>query len=174
VKPLVVGLAPTRDDGTAPFAGPGSGTRLARLLGRESWRDVPDVADVVNLSPVPVAGRLPAAEGRLLATRLDVHGRVVVACGRTVAAALGVVEAVSWGTAVVAGGALVLVIPHPSGRARPYNDPILARHVQLALVAARLMALVGPPYGEWTEADARAVTGFPAAMRDSYRHLLSV
>lgn len=52
----------------------------------------------------------------------SLRGRLVLACGRRPVAAFGVKES-RWGDATTVGGVRVVLLPHPSGLNRFWNDP---------------------------------------------------
>jgi len=159
---LVVGRAPAAEWQAAPFVGTRSGARLAAALDTDPAL-LTQVVDTVNLSPsyLPDWQAVPDSRWRELGLDLlpTVGGRVVVACGRTVARALGVDPGRPWGSAQVAWGttppALVVLIPHPGA-----VDPNVAP-TRRALALARTLAQTGPRSSKWDEADADS---FNAAM----------
>jgi uracil-DNA glycosylase len=138
VRPLLVGEAPNGRE--TPFSGP-SGARLARLLRVDP---LPALFDVANLLTDD-----EAAEGagvallRARAGALDTRRRVVLVAGRTAADGFGLGDApfLTWR---VVRKAAVMVVPHPSGRCRWWNDPDAERSAERALgpVGARLLATV--------------------------------
>jgi hypothetical protein len=134
VKPLLVGLAPRIEGEPGAFAVSGSSSRrLAGLLGVDA-EHLLDVVDAVNLSPEPL-GSAPMSLWRELASALDLADRVVVACGRTVTAAIGGPSA--WGAWVLSPPAvLTSAIPHPSGLCRAWNDPKMVKLGSQTLRAA--------------------------------------
>ena len=119
--PLVVGISPNGRD--APLDGP-SGRRVASLLGLRDGAELRARLEVANLlrdGEVPSAALL-----RARAEALPTERRVVVLLGRAVARAFGVGDERSdllrW-THVRPRGPAILVVPHPSGRCRWWNDP---------------------------------------------------
>lgn len=162
-RPLVVGLAPAseRHVDLPAFWDTRSGKRLVDLL------DVPiDRVDTVNLCGryLPDWQKVPVDDwvkwGAGLLPGLD--DRVVICCGRTVARALGVPKRVGWGEAALldTGGApaLGVVIPHPSGLSRSWNDQATTAVCRRALALARYLAAVGSPRGAWDDDDVQAFT----------------
>lgn len=128
MRPLLVGEASNLASGEA-FAGR-SGLRLAGLL-RMSLGDFRDRFECVNLArrwpgrePGKAKGHVfAAAPAAHAARRLRVGGRVVVLAGRRVAAAFGVGGAAFFEAVDLnRGEEACVVIPHPSGIVRFWND----------------------------------------------------
>ena len=127
MKPLVVGQAPSRaTDGRPPFSGR-TGANLASLLG-VPHRELLRLVDVVNLLPrwpgkAGRGDRFPIAEARAAAAMLLAvapHDRIV-AVGANVARALDIDGE---GLRTVSNGRRAfLVVPHPSGLNRWFNEP---------------------------------------------------
>ncbi len=128
MKPLLIGEACNLPCGTA-FSGR-SGLTLATLAGLtlDEFLDAFDRVNLLKRWP----GRSGGAKGHLFpmkaataaARRLDVEGRHVVLAGRRVASAFGLrrfdfLESV----ALDKGEASCVVVPHPSGIVRLYNEP---------------------------------------------------
>jgi hypothetical protein len=82
-----------------------------------------------------------AAAAQVEAEFAEARGRTLVLCGAKVAAAHGLVDfrrVLLVSDALTPAGTPALVVPHPSGRSREWNDPDVA-----ARVRAQVMALVG-------------------------------
>ena len=168
-RPLVVGIAPAREDQPGPFVDTRSGDRLARLMGLDGSRELWRAVDATNLSPTPMDNwqRITRSVWRRLAEHVQTQmsDRVVVACGSTVARALagdGEIPLIA-GTASVIDvdegkPALLVLIPHPSGLTRAWNDSAVTERCRMALQLARTFARCGSPRGCWTTADAAAFT----------------
>jgi hypothetical protein len=122
VKPVLVGESSV--DGEA-FAGGYSACRLARLVG-VPVAELPGVFSMVNLlGPEDDGAAWPASRARAAAgiLRAALGGRrLLVLCGRRVASAFGVGELPFFERAR-SGSFDVVVVPHPSGRSRWWNDP---------------------------------------------------
>jgi hypothetical protein len=129
-RPLVIGEAPNRTGlATSPVDGR-AGARLANLGGVtvEEFRRLFVRANV--LASWPGAGarkgsRFPVAKARHGAARLSrrfVGGRLVILLGHRVAAAFGVTDAYLEPLRIVGRACVVVVVPHPSGVNRWYND----------------------------------------------------
>ena len=129
MKPLVVGLAPSRllDVDEPPLVNSPSGARLAALCHLGSARELLDIMDLVNLFDEPVPQTLDGelqAEARLSAAAIEVsvaQGRNVVCLGFEVARAFRIHKApmYKWQR----GAFNIARAPHPSGRAYYWNDP---------------------------------------------------
>jgi uracil-DNA glycosylase len=139
-RPLLVGEAPSRDGRgrTRAFDGR-SGARLSEILGTEFVRDF----DAVNLlDRWPGSGgkgsTFPVGEARAAASMLlrASDARVLVLCGRRVAAAFGLrdMEYLSWR---MLGPKLVGLVPHPSGVNRWYNEQANQEAARAFLLRAR-------------------------------------
>lgn len=135
--PLIVGQAPSRGKlGPALGVRSRSGRRLAELLGVE---DASRAFETVNAASrwtgkqgkgdrfAPSEEDLIAVRGRML------PGRKVLVLGRAAAKALGVGRA-RYLDITRAFQAEVMVVPHPSGVNRWWNDP---RNVERAKAAVR-------------------------------------
>lgn len=167
--PLVIGLGPASPShvNQPAFYDTRSGARLAGLCDVDA-ASLLDAVDTLNLSgdyvedwplvPPPVWRSL-AVERVLPAAA----GRVVIACGRTVAGALGISgDLAEWGAAAVVGEGpaafLALVIPHPAGLSDDRSTSVVRDRCRLALRIARTLARCGPVDGTaWSEADAAAL-----------------
>lgn len=171
-KPIVVGLAPAHQDQPAPFTGTRSGDNLARLLDVDPSSLLAHV-DTANLSarPLPRWQNVKASEWTRMADDLrpSLAGRVVVCAGKTVAEAFGVCTefgpCVQFGSAGLIDGtppSLAVVIPHPSGLSRSWNDDGTKERCTRALRLAVTFAKVDPPRGAWTQYDAEAFTAAAA------------
>lgn len=133
-RPLLVGednpLGGSARNGLLPFPRGRAGDRLRRILGL-SDREYLRGFERVNLCP---AGPWSAKVARDAADRLhgDHHltGQPLVLLGAKVAAAFGF--AYLQFVEVEPG---VLVLPHPSGRCRAWNDPAATHKARRALLA---------------------------------------
>lgn len=145
VVAMIVGEAPgPRQEEHAVFTGP-SGARLTRLLGRP-WTDVMLGVNLLGArqrlsrggSEFSVREAAAAARMMMLCSPWFSHrsdGKVIVLAGKRVASAFGIdprqvsyfaTHQVCWRSS--SGGLIhdfrqVIVIPHPSGRCRWWNDP---------------------------------------------------
>lgn len=142
MRVLVVGQAPSRDGSGRRRAFDGaSGRRLETIIG---WplRDL-DGWVFTNLLPsfpgregrgdaFPIREARRAAEGKRL-RRLMRDVDAVVLCGRGVARAFGVHEPFFCWTNYGAVTPPMIVIPHPSGINRAWNDPEATRQARLIL-----------------------------------------
>lgn len=165
-RPLVVGLAPASPEHVTlqAFDRTRSGARLAALMDLAPEQLV-ETVDTVNLSGDYLENwqLVRVRQWREMAEeRIDPAGRVVVCCGPTVAEALGADRSwAGWGGATVVGdgeGAfLAVVIPHPSGLSRAWNEHGVSDRCRYALRIARTLARCGPADGvAWTDRDAAA------------------
>jgi hypothetical protein len=117
-KPLLLGLR-RRDntDGLALEPASGSGLRLLKLSGMP-LEEYQRRFDRANASDLP-----------------DLTGRRVVVLGRGAWQRLGL-PAVGWFcTRHAACGATLTLVPHPSGRCRLYNDPLVRERVRALLAS---------------------------------------
>lgn len=142
MKMLIVGEAPGASSPEwSVLQGP-SGARLARLFGRD-WREVADAINLLDWHQRADANgenKFPASEARAAARMLlRVHPGLngaglacplVLLLGRRVAHAFGVTGVAYFeATTVWSRTALepvqrpAVVVPHPSGRSRWWNDP---------------------------------------------------
>lgn len=161
-RPLIVGRAPAtpHHEGRPAFYEAEAGDRLAALLDVAPARLL-EVVDTVNLSPTYLAdwSAMPGWEWSALATERVIPvmpGRVVVACGETIAGLLGA-SRYTIGAATIAHRALLVSIPHPrntEGDHRHWRDHIL--RTTIALDLARNLARTGPAAGAWSQRDADA------------------
>jgi uracil-DNA glycosylase len=128
VRPLLVGEAPgLRTSGPAFGGGGASGRRLARLAGLARLAEVFDCVNLLDAWPGPAgkASAFPLGRAREAATALLEErgpGQVVVCVGSRVWAAFGLRPAESL-TAVAREGTCFVLIPHPSGVNRWWNEP---------------------------------------------------
>lgn len=142
---LIVGEAPTADTVGRPAFSNRSGDRLASLLGLAGAGELTREHDTVNLRSRADGAwdRRAAADAAQAILAVAPHDRVVL-CGRRVADAFGVpFDPVA--TCRLPGHRVGLVIPHPSGRCRHWNDPATAQIASDALrrlAAADLLAAV--------------------------------
>lgn len=125
---VIVGQAPGPNSGRRPFDGL-SGDRLARYMGLEDRRELRervDLRNVLKTYPGPAGDKgdaFPARVAEEAARRLSarLRGRSVLLAGRNVARAFGVrSEYLAWATHE--RGFDVVVIPHPSGVNKWWND----------------------------------------------------
>jgi hypothetical protein len=145
-RPLLVGEASNLPSGEA-FAGR-SGRRLADLLGM-TIAEFLVAFERVNLIPFwpgrsgGLKGHLfPTDVARLRATSLDVRGRRVVLAGLRVASAFGLKEvAFLRPVRLDEGEASCVVVPHPSGMVRFYNEKANRRAV--GRILRRVLKLCG-------------------------------
>lgn len=165
-KPLVVGLAPAtaNHEGWPAFVETEAGDRLAGLLDVAAGRLL-EYVDTVNLSPEFIGDWQhvkPAIWSELADDRVRplVAGRLVVACGRVVAEALGVYR-YGPGTASIlehaeaeCGAAMVVTIPHP--RSATWADGAVIAATEAALQLAVNLARTGPARTRWQQRDADA------------------
>lgn len=127
-KALLVGRAPARRmAGRGAFRGR-SGERLAALAGTDldGLLRAVDAANLLGEWPGKQGkgDAFPMAAARAAAGVLDVSGRpLVVAVGKRVAAAMGLRRPEYFAPAAWRGVPLV-VVPHPSGVNRWWNDPV--------------------------------------------------
>jgi uracil-DNA glycosylase len=128
VKLVIVGQAPGPNTGNRAFDGR-SGDRLARYMGledRETLRAHVELLNVLRRYPGPQGDKgdaFPAGRARRAARRLTgrLRGRTVLLAGKRVAGAFGVrTEYLEWDEHEA--GFNVVVIPHPSGVNRWWND----------------------------------------------------
>lgn len=165
-RPLVVGLAPASPEHVTlqAFDRTRSGARLAALIGVPP-EELVETVDTVNLSGDYLDDwqKVPKREWRNLAeSRISARGRVVVCCGATVAEALGADASwAGWGGATAVGAGeeafLAVVIPHPSGLSRAWNEQGVTERCRYAFRIARTLARCGPADGvAWAERDAAA------------------
>lgn len=139
---LLVGEAPARQRNRRALDG-GSGDRLARMAGMEDRAELLRTFDAVNL-----LGRWPGAKGkgtswdaaraRRAAVRAPLRG-VCVLLGARVAAAYGLADLGVFQWAKLPR-ALAVVVPHPSGINRAYNDEATRAAAGRALHEARALA----------------------------------
>lgn len=129
MKIVIVGQAPGPRSGDRAFDGR-SGDRLARYMGLSDRRDLLEHFELLNLLrryPGPAGDKgdaFPAGRARRAARRLSgrLRARTVLLAGKRVGAAFGVgAEYLEWGTHEQ--GFAFVVIPHPSGVNRWWNDP---------------------------------------------------
>lgn len=137
MRALIVGQAPSRaTDGQPPFSGR-SGERLARLLG-VTPAELGDVAELVNLVERWPGKRgrgdaFPIVEARDMATALtkfSQHERFVL-CGGQVARSFGL-DLIPL-VAARHANRTVMLVPHPSGLNRWWNDEEHERATSAAL-----------------------------------------
>lgn len=125
MKPLLIGLAPSHENG---LGGPLSG-RIGQRLADVMGIDVDTYLlyfDRINLFPTPLRAFTDAeAWVRADVLKMQIMDRdVVVIFGRDVASAFQIeTEWFEW-TAFAEYGPRVAVSPHPSGRCRWWNDPM--------------------------------------------------
>lgn len=137
MKLLVVGQAPSaRTIGRPPLSGP-SGVKLARLVGASA---LSDIAEPANLLPSFPGKRgkgdaFPMGPAREAAQREAIGGRVVVLLGRKVAEAFGLkgLPYLQW---CRHRGGRVVVVPHPSGVNRWWNEAANVAAAREVLVTA--------------------------------------
>lgn len=166
-KPLLVGLAPYKDDPTRPaFIGTMGGHRLEQYLRLEQGHLL-DAVDTVNLSPDPVDdwSRVSVVTWQALADQYvvpHVWGRVVLLAGDTVTDAVARTPIPEDRAAVMhlpdpAQSWLAIRIPHP----RSMSTEITASaETQATLEVAVQMARTGPADRRgWTDRDADAING---------------
>ena len=140
MKLVIMGQAPGKNHGFgAPFAGP-TGRRLARFCGLETveqlreravlmnlWGRYPGKAKSVQGDAFPESERAKRAAARRRAALAASGCEVLVCCGRRVASCFGVGDApfLEWREVPLARGknARVVVVPHPSGVSRWWQDP---------------------------------------------------
>lgn len=144
VRGIIIGEAPgPRQPEWSVFSGP-SGDRLTRLIGRE-WREVLLGANLLDYYPgsAPGGSAFPAREARAAARMMMrtcpwvEEGRLVLLAGKRVAGAFGIPASLcayfaehdlgTWSEHGVYRRIGVVVIPHPSGRSRWWNDPANSR-----------------------------------------------
>jgi uracil-DNA glycosylase len=126
-KPVIIGEAPGRDSlrDTPSFALMGStGRNLCAIAGWD-WDEYLRRTERVNLFVDPIVGKWSPETARRAAHDLLplFRGRRVIVLGRKVAAAFGLDSAGNYSWMDFAGGRVMLV-PHPSGRNRMWNDPL--------------------------------------------------
>lgn len=155
MKLLFVGQAPSRSAGRKrAFDGPGSGRRLASLLGL-TLPEFLEEADTANLLPRwpgkhggkyafrEKGDRFPVGQARRRARRMMASGELsrwplVVLCGRRVARAFGVAAPLLSFERLE--GAWFMAFPHPSGCNLWWNDPRNAERAGFELRMAFGMA----------------------------------
>jgi uracil-DNA glycosylase len=139
---MLLGEAPSRgSDPTRPFSGR-SGDRLRALVGGELEERF-EVANVLgewpgsagkgSRWPRPLIARARMVE---VTIELGLAGRMVVACGRRVAAAGGVPACASVLEWIDGPLFRVAVLPHPSGVNRWWNEPGNVESARAFLAAA--------------------------------------
>jgi len=113
-----------------------SGRTIARLAGLD-WMVYLRRSERVNLlEECPVRWDWDAQlKARLTAMMTRVDGRRVVLCGRNVAAAFGHADAEKF-VWFVDRGAMMAVIPHPSGRNHQWNDSAMVARASAFLTDA--------------------------------------
>ena len=134
-----MGQAPGKNHGFgAPFEGP-TGRRLARFCGLETVEQLRERAVLMNLwgrypgrgkwvqgDAFPASDRARRAAARRRSALAASGCEVLVCCGRLVASCFGVGDApfLEWREVPLARGknARVVVVPHPSGVSRWWND----------------------------------------------------
>ena len=141
MKITFVGYAPSKSgDPYRPLDGPGTGYRLAKLLGlpHDEYLARFGRVNLFFTKPEKIGAR-DAKLSNALSFRSEVFVRYLflnderyVLLGRDVAKAFGICEMFSW---VFIGSTRVAAIPHPSGRNRWYNDKKNVRRVERFLRA---------------------------------------
>lgn len=144
---LVVGESPNGRD--RPFDGP-VGERLAALLGVRDLRDAAEPANLLTDDEVERGATVALLRSR--AAALQTRRRVVILCGRAAAAAFGLGDApfLEWRDV---DRAAVVVVPHPSGRNRWWNEEEnrAAAERVLGWLGGRLRLALGLPGVEVVE-----------------------
>lgn len=141
-KLLIIGVAPSKTtQGRPAFIGSSSGARLEALLGLQPG-ELGRIADTANLcSTFPGSKELGDVEPphdtlEAAAADLDLQGyERAVLCGDAVRRAFGVKD--EYLSIVEIRGVPTLVLPHPSGINRWWNDPA---NVRAAITAIRSLA----------------------------------
>lgn len=132
MRVLVVGQAPARStrSGAAALQDSASGDRLERLLGLQPGTLLAfvETANLLDCYPGEVrpgqsGDRFDWAEARRGAERLDLDGvDLLVLLGAAVARAFRVPEPAGLLSATTVRGVRAVVLPHPSGASRWWND----------------------------------------------------
>ena len=143
-RPVVVGEAPGPKGMSGyplfPFPERSAGYRLCTMSGltRTAWVTIVERVNLLPELPEKWPARYAASQAENLGASL-LRGRDLVLCGRRVAKAFGIRPAdadwLEWVDCPVTR-AHVVVIPHPSGRCREYNDPAMVRRVGRLLATA--------------------------------------
>jgi uracil-DNA glycosylase len=139
MRPLIIGEQPSHKNGI-PLGG-AAGRLLGSLVGVEQ---ISSVADTANVFPYPGEWLVYIAQVRVAALlAMQPHSRPLILCGRRVARAAGALF--DWYEPGLLGWHPVVVIPHPSGRNRLYNQ---REHRERAAAAIRSMldrSMIGQP-----------------------------
>lgn len=158
---ILIGEDPGRGDPRCPvYPWPAgcTGARLCDLLGMNPAEYVNDTLRVNIFYEKPERWNAKEAHARVLAMGGLLDGAAVIACGRRVAKALGLPEASPWysGRRVKLGvaRAIIVPIPHPSGRNRAWSDPAETERARVALDLTR-RAVQSP---DWRRSGAEYLT----------------
>ena len=153
MRTLIVGVAPARSSrpGDPAFAGSASGRRIERLLGLQPggllghcetvnlYDEWPGEADAGGDAVPPARAMSEAAAAVRLALMSSEEAVVAILCGRAVADAFGLGSHAPLDVVRPRASPLLtyLVLPHPSGTSRWWNDKS-----NVAAAAAAIRALV--------------------------------